>query len=68
MTRFLGPFRPVLDPVFECFSFFFTQKNGRFLPFLLFFAIFFAITLPYSAITLPYRAIRKGSGARNDQE
>ena len=37
MTRFLGPFRPVLDPVFECFSFFFTPKNGRFLPF---FAVF----------------------------
>ena len=33
MRRFLRPFRPVLDPVFECFSFFFTQKNSRFLSF-----------------------------------
>ena len=32
MRRFQGPFRPVLDPVFERFSFFFTQKNGRYLP------------------------------------
>ena len=37
MRRFLGPFRPFLGSVFECFSFFFTQKNSRFLPF---FAVF----------------------------
>jgi hypothetical protein len=51
MRRFLRPFRPVLDPVFECFSFFFTQKNSRFL---LFFAIFLAKTQPYFAKTQPY--------------
>ena len=37
MRRFLGPFRPFLGSVFECFSFFFTQKNSRFLSF---FAVF----------------------------
>ena len=51
MRRFLGPFRPFLGSVFECFSFFFTQKNSRFL---LFFAIFLAKTQPYFAKTQPY--------------
>jgi len=37
MRRFLRPFRPVLGSVFEYFSFFFTQKNSRFLSF---FAVF----------------------------
>ena len=56
MRRFLGPFRPFLGSVFECFRFSLHKKTAVFCHFLLFFAIFFAKTLPYSSKTQPYFA------------